>query len=304
MNRFGYCCINLTLQQNEGITTNRTARKKTFEQKGIQYISQIVEQNTRDLSRIIEWNNENGIKVFRLSSEMAPWASEYKWEDLPDFNKILDNLVKAGEVAKSGGQRISFHPGPFNCLTSKNEKIVQNCIRDLRIHSDIMDMMGMPENHWAKINIHLGGSYGDRDEAAQTWCKNYEKLPHGIKSRLTVENDDKPNLYSAKMLYDLVYKKVGVPIVFDSHHYECGPQDSSYEEAFEMSFSTWPEGIRPLCHHSNSKQTHEDPDSLYSAHSNYYHKPFVSCGKSVDVSLECKAKELGLKDYIQKFGVS
>lgn len=304
MIQFGYCCINMTLQEQFGIGTNRTMRKKTFQEKGLAHVSNLSMQNTADLIKLIEWNNENGIKIFRISSEMFPWASEYKWEQLPDFNKILDNMQAAGDAAKRGNQRLTFHPGPFNCLTSSNDQIVKNCVRDLQIHSDIMDMLGQPRDHRAVINIHLGGSYGDKESAAKNWCRNYENLPEGIKSRLTVENDDRQNLYSTKMLYDLVHHQVGVPIVFDSHHYECGPQDSSYEEAFEMSFSSWPAHIRPIFHHSNSKKEYEDPAALVNAHSDYYYKPFISLGKNVDVDLECKSKEKGLFDYIKKFNAA
>ena len=94
-----------------------------------------------------------------------------------------------------------------------------------------MDLMGQPRNHWSKINIHLGASYGDREGSIERWCRNFERLPDSVQSRLTLENDDRGNLYSTKMIYDGVYKRLGVPIVFDSHHFECGPQDSSYEEA-------------------------------------------------------------------------
>lgn len=303
MIQLGYCCINLTLQETLGIGTNRTMRKKTFQEKGLSHVSKLSLQNTEDLIKLIEWNNENGIKVFRMSSEMFPWASEYDWTHLPDFKVIQDNLQKAGTAAARGGQRLSFHPGPFNCLTSGNPNIVKNCVRDLQIHADIMDMMGQPRDHRAKINIHLGGSYGDRETAARIWCENYENLPESIKSRLTVENDDRQNLYSTKMLYDLVHHRVGVPIVFDTHHFECGPQDSTYEEAFEMACATWPTGIRPVFHHSNSKKEYEDPTALVNAHSDYYYKPFISLGRDVDVSLECKSKELGLFDYLKKFGL-
>lgn len=301
MNRFGYCCINVHLQENYGIHTNRTMRKKTFQEKGTSYVSSISLQNVKDLFQIIDWNNKNGIEVFRVSSEIFPWASEYKWEDLPDHKEIIQIMNEAGNLAKSGGQRLSFHPGPFNCLSSENETVVKNCIKDLQIHADMMDMLEQTRDHNSKINIHLGGAYGNPEKAADVWCKNYEKLPDSIKSRLTVENDDRPNLFSAKMLYDLVFKKVGVPIVFDSHHFECGPQDSSYSEAFEMAYSTWPKGIRPMCHHSNSRKEYENPDSAASAHSDFYYKPFNSCGKPVDVALECKKKEVGLADYISKF---
>ena len=301
-NRFGYCCINLTLRKNESIQTNRTMRRKTFDAKGLGYTSSLAFDNTRDLLRILEWNAENGFEVFRVTSTLFPWASEYQWEELPNFEAIKDNLQAAGKIAQSTGQRLSFHPGPFNCLASPNKQIVDNCIRDLSIHGDIMDMMGMPRNHFAKINIHIGASYGDRETALNTWCRNFEKLPENVRTRLTVENDDRPNLYSTKMLYDSVYKRLDVPVVFDSHHHACGPQDTSYEEAFLMAYDSWPDGIRPMCHHSNSKKQHEDSAcKSIAAHSDYYYTPFDSCGKSVDVALECKAKEIAVFDYLSKF---
>lgn len=299
MNRYGYCCINLTLGA-EKITTNRTMREATFRERGLAYVSQVAKENCTDLVKIIRWNEVNGIKVFRISSELFPWASEYEFDQLPNIAEIQQILADAGDYANSVGQRLSFHPGPFNCLGSKSEKVVQKTLKELRFHSEIMDMLHQPQSPQAKINIHVGGAYGNREAAAETWCKNFSLLPESVQKRLTVENDDKVSMFSAKMLHDWVFKRVGTPIVFDSHHFECGPQDSSYSEAFEMAYSTWPENVRPMCHHSNSRQR-EDPSAIKSAHSDYYYKPFDSCGKSVDIALECKAKELGLKKYLADF---
>jgi len=300
-NRFGYCCINLTLQKSEKIMTNRTMRRKTFDLKGLGYTSQLAFDNTRDLIRILEWNAEHGFEVFRMTSTLFPWASEYEMDALPDIEAIRENMRKAGEVARSTGQRLSFHPGPFNCLASPKENVVLNCIKDLSIHGEQMDMLGMPRDHNAKINIHIGAAYGDREAALDTWCRNFERLPESVRSRLTVENDDRKNLYSTKMLYESVYKRLGVPIVFDGFHYLHGPQDSSYEEAFLMAYDTWPMGIRPMCHHSTSRKDYEDETSGKTAHSDYLHYEFDSCGKSVDVALEAKAKELALFDYVARF---
>ena len=220
--------------------------------------------------------------------------SEYRLEDLPHFESIVSNLEFAGQLARDNGQRLSMHPGQFNVLTSEKPHVVENCITDLRIHGEIFDIMGMPRTPGAKINIHIGGAYGDRVSATDRWCKNFERLPDSVKARLTVENDDKPNMYSTKMLYDMVHKRTGVPIVFDSHHFECGPQDTTYEEAFEMAVSTWPKGIRPQCHHSNSRKRYEDPKAKVVEHSDWYYEPFRDLGHSVDVVLECKAKERAL----------
>tara|TARA_B100000214_G_scaffold371049_1_gene346745 strand:+ start:2359 stop:3168 length:810 start_codon:yes stop_codon:yes gene_type:complete len=265
------------------------------------YASQLALLNSLDLIKIIAWNNEQGIKVFRMTSCLFPWMSEYELEDLPDFESIKSNLEYAGKLARDHGQRLSFHPGHFNILTSPKERVVNNSIIDLRRHGQIMDIMGMKRNHWSKINIHLGASYGDRSSAIDRWCKNFELLPDSVTSRLTVENDDRGNLYSTKMLYDSVYKRLGVPIVFDSHHFECGPQDTSYSEALDMAVESWPSEITPQCHHSNSRKKYENCDVAKSAHSDWYYEPFKSMGHTLDVVLEAKMKEKALFKYMRDF---
>ena len=302
MNRFGYACINMTLRE-QGVFNSRTMRKKTFEEKGIPYVSKIVLQNVKDLLPIFNWNWKHNIEVFRISSEIAPWASEYDIESLPDIVEISHYLAMAGEYARSIGLRVSFHPGQFNCLASEKEHVVLNCLKDMEIHGKIFDLMGMPQTPQSKINIHLGSTCGGQlDVAADNFCRNFERLSHSVRSRLTVENDDKAAMFSSKFLYENIYKRIGVPIVFDSHHFELGPQDAPYDESFLMAYESWPEGVRPVCHHSNGKKEYEDPTTRSAAaHSDYYYKPFDSCGKSVDIVLESKMKEISLLKYRKDF---
>ena len=300
--RFGYACLNMTLQsQKPKITCNRGMIKRTFKAKGLPYASSLALQNTADLIKIIRWNYHNDINVFRITSCLFPWGSEYQLEQLPDFPQIAVNLAIAGRLARQYNQRLSFHPGPFNILSSPKEQVVKNSYIDLEMHGKIFDLMGMPRNHWSKINIHVGASYGDRVSALARFCKNFEGLSESVRSRLTVENDDKGNLYSTKMLYEGVYKRTGIPIVFDSHHFECGPQDVDYEESLLMAIDSWPPGITPVCHHSNSKQLYENDKVMINAHSDWYYEPFNDCGFSLDVVLECKRKELALLKYRRDF---
>ena len=228
--RFGYACINSTLQkQKPRVTCNRGMIKRTFQQKGIPYASELALANSMDLIKHVAWNNAHGVKVFRITSCMFPWHSEYNLEDLPDYEAIKSNLEVAGKMAQDAGQRLSTHPGQYNVLTSEREEVVLNAIDELDKHGQLFDIMGLPRSPAAKINIHIGGAYGDRESAMNRWCKNYERLSGSAKSRLTVENDDRASLYSTKMLYDNIVSRTGTPIVFDSHHFACGPQDSTYE---------------------------------------------------------------------------
>ena len=299
MIRLGYACINMELQETRGIQCSRSMIRRTFDQKGISYASQLALQNCRDLIEVVKWNNAHGIKVFRVTSCLFPWASEYNIDDLPDIEGIAAALAEVGVTAAEGGQRLSLHPGPFNILASDTERVVQNCITDLKIHQKMMDMMLQPEDRRAKINIHVGAAKGDRDKALDTWCRNFERLPEGVQKRLTVENDDKANLYSIKHLYDGVFKRTGVAIVADQHHHECGPQDLPWSEALPLAASTWGD-VRPTCHLSNSRQL-EDPKEARNAHSDWYYTPFIDCGLEVDVVLEAKMKERALMKYQQDF---
>lgn len=301
MINYGYACLNTELR-DKGIFNSRTMRRKTFDEKGLSYVSNLCMHNVKDLITILNWNYKNNIKVFRISSEMFPWASEYEFEDLPDYEKICELLEIAGRYADVTGQRLSFHPGQFNCLASDKEHVIDNSIKDLEIHAKIFDLMNRPMNHYAKINIHLGSTCnGDLKLAAYNFCKNFERLSDSAQSRLTVENDDKANMFSAKFLYENITKEINVPIVFDAHHFELGPQDSSYEEAYLMAYDSW-KGIRPTFHYSNSKKEYEDPNCrVYTAHSDYYYKPFVVVKDDVDVVLEAKMKEKALQKYLIDF---
>jgi UV DNA damage endonuclease len=299
--RFGYACINMTLAA-EGVTTNRGCVKRTWLEKGLPHVSRLALQNCQDLLRTVEWNRDRGVEVFRMTSCLFPWHTEYELEQLPDWGEIRTLLERVGKTALGAGQRLSFHPGQHNVLSSPRESVVENSIRDLRAHGEIMDHMGLPRTPGAKINLHVGGAYGEPAVALERLCEVVEKkLPDSVRLRLTFENDDKPGMFSTRMLYEGVYERVGVPIVFDSHHFECGPQDSTYEEALNMAVKSWPERVRPQCHHTNSRRDWEDSKAGRVAHSDWYYTPFFDLGHSVDVVLECKMKELALEKYRQDF---
>ena len=307
----GYACINMQLSypQKYGgkekgvkpITTGRSMIKRTFLTKGVDYASELTLANAMDLDKIMDWNILNGYNFFRITSGLAPWKSEYEWNDLKDIERIRMYLHSAGVKAKTHNLRITSHPGPFNVLTSPHPHVVDNCVSDLTDHGEVFDMMGLSRTPHNKINIHIGGAYGDKESAMERFCVNFERLPDSVKSRLTVENDDKPNLYSTEMLYEGVHKRVGIPIVFDSHHFEIGPQDQDYHDAYHLARSTWPTGIRQQCHHSNSRKRYEDPKANKMAHSTWFYTPFETFGNHTDVVLECKAKELAVMKYRKDF---
>jgi len=300
----GYACINMELNARKGddrITTNRSMIKKTFNDKGVDYASELILQNVIDLNQIIDWNEQNNIKFFRLSSEMFPWASEYyqDWDSVPHIDLIKIWLENAGLKAEEYGQRITSHPGPFNVLVSPNENVVQNTITDLTIHADIFDFMGLSRTPYNKLNIHCNGVYGDKESAMDRFCKNFERLPESVQTRLTVENDDKASMYSVKDLYEGIHKRIGIPIVFDYHHYKFNTGGQTEQEALEMALSTWGD-ITPVVHYSESKAEHQLDETIRpQAHSDLIKELPNTYGNDVDIMVEAKHKELAIEGFIK-----
>ena len=177
----GYACINTALSANK-VMTNRTMRRKTFDTKGLDYVSELALQNVKDLETIIEWNNMSSIKLFRLSSQIFPWMEEYKWSDLKDWDEINSLMLKIGNLATNSGQRLTMHPGPFHCLASPNPKVVERTIKGLDKHAEQFDMMGFEPSHYNKVNIHIGGAYGDKEAALKRFCENFELLGKSTKT--------------------------------------------------------------------------------------------------------------------------
>ena len=304
----GYACINMQLSypqkyggQPKGvkpITTSRSMIKRTFLSKGVDYASELALANAMDLDKIIDWNILNGYNFFRITSGLAPWKSEYEWEDLKDIFRIKTHLRSAGIKAKTHNLRITSHPGPFNVLTSPHPHVVDNCVKDLTMHGDVFDMLELTRTPYNKINIHIGGAYGDKESAMERFCKSFERLPDSVKSRLTVENDDKATMYSVKDLYEGVYKRIGIPIVFDYHHHKFCTGDLSEQQALEMAISTWPDGITPATHYSESRRDEQKDDTIrVQAHSDYVYDKIETYGNEIDVMVEAKAKELAVQKY-------
>jgi len=308
----GYACINMQLSYPqkyggkekgiEPITTGRSMIKRTFQTKGLDYVSELTLKNVKDLNGIISWNVLNGYDFYRMSSGLAPWKTEYDWEDLKDIDSIRKWFHSAGTMAKTHGVRLTSHPGPYNVLVSPKEEVVENCIKDLTIHGDEFDMMGLSRTPYNKINIHLGGAYGDKEASMKRFVKNFPRLPESVRSRLTLENDDKASMYSVKDLYEGIYKKIGVPIVFDYHHHKFCTGGMSEQEALEMALSTWGD-IKPVTHYSESRRDEQKDETIrVQAHSDYVYDKIEMYGNDFDIMVEAKAKELAVDRYLKIHG--
>ena len=270
MSQLGYACINMHLSdlpKSQRITTNRSMIKRTFKARGLPYASELALANCRDLLKILQWNEQHDIRFFRLSSDLFPWSSEYQLSDLPDYDAICDALMDAGDFVYDHCHRITTHPGPFTTA-------------------------------YAKINIHVGGTYGgDFAGTAKRWCSNFHKLSETTQARITVENDDRASMWSTQHLYDYIHKDILIPIVHDIHHHRFCPGGLTDQEAMTLAASTW-RAVTPVIHYSESRSAEQnDPKIRGNAHSDYIYDYIDTHGLDVDVMIEAKAKELALLRY-------
>jgi UV DNA damage endonuclease len=239
----------------QGIRTGRTMIDRKFQQGGMQLASDISLANARDLLPILQWNERNGIRLFRIGSEIFPRWNHYEIADLPDIEEITHHLRAAGDYAREHGHRLTTHPGPFHILGAEKQDIVDNSIVGLERHSEMFDLMGYAPSFENLINIHVGATYGDKQATIDRWLSNYTKLSDNLRARLVLENDDKASMYSVRDLYEMVHSVTGIPITFDYWHHTFNTGDLTEEQAFFMARETWEKhGVTQCTHYSESRR--------------------------------------------------
>ena len=166
--KIGYACINMTLGE-KNITTNRGMIRKTFDTKGLNYVSELSLHNVRDLIEVIKWNQEHGINFYRMSSDMFPHINDPEVENYT-IDEFIPKLCEIGDYCKKYNVRITMHPGQFNQIGTPTKSVLKSTIADLQHHVDILDAMDIDLN--GIICIHGGGTYGDKETTIGLYIKN------------------------------------------------------------------------------------------------------------------------------------
>ena len=302
--QLGLCCLNMELRdQKPSIFSSRKVIIRTIKEKGIDILKDKIIQNLKDTIQLIEWNEKNGIKVLRLSSELFPHKSNPKVEDYT-FDFAIDLLKEIGLTAKKYNHRLTFHPGQYNVVgTPDNAKFLQTC-KDLKYHADVLDLMNMDFD--SVMVVHGGGVYGDKETTINRWCENFKKLPHNVKYRLVLENCER--CFSIEDCLK-VSKKINIPVVFDTHHFECykilHPDEIFEKPEFYIKdiLHTWEKrNIKPKFHVSEQGTGrcghHSDyieilPEYLLEIPNKY--------GTDIDIMIEAKMKEKAIFKLYEKY---
>jgi UV DNA damage endonuclease len=286
--KIGYPCINRTL----ACQGNRTFRLKSY---SVSRLIETVQNNLDCLLDILAYNAHHAILFFRVSSDLIPFASHpictFDWQTC--FKKQFQQI---GKFITRHHLRISMHPDQFTLINSKDENIFERSVRELRYHAHVLDAMGLDTS--AKIQIHVGGTYGDKQASIERFLARYDSLDNSIKRRLVIENDDVRYTLAECLL---ISSKTGIPVLFDVFHHAINCSGESVSEALRMASATWKkkDGI-PMVDYSSQKKgvrrgTHAETIDVRDF------KKFLAETRwfDMDIMLEIKDKEKSALKAIQ-----
>ena len=279
----GYACKLIGVEDTE--MKSCTMKNATEER-----LLTLIEGNLKALDRIIDYNIQNRIKMFRISSDLIPFGSSpvnsIKWWEL-----YAEQFEAIGQKIKDSGMRVSLHPGQYTVINSPSEDVVLRAVDDLVYHARILDAMTLSTEH--KLILHIGGAYGDKPSAMERFCDSYEKLPEAVKKRLIIENDDKIYTIDEVLAISL---KMGIPVVYDNLHHEINHGEPAYDDAYwiAQTKTTW----KPIDGKQKVHYSQQAVGKKTGSHSDFIHiVPFMAyyhavSGDDIDIMLEVKDKNL------------
>jgi UV DNA damage endonuclease len=278
--KIGYPCINLSLD----CRSSRTFRLASYSDRRME---ETVASNLACLLQILRYNLKHNMMFFRITSDLIPFASHevctFQWQDV-----FAETFQEIGNFIKVNKFRISMHPDQFVLLNAKEDRIFQSSLRELSYHADVLDLLGLDRT--AKIQVHVGGVYGDKGRSIERFITRYKTLQKNITKRLVIENDEK--LYSLADCME-IHKHTGIPILFDSFHFLCNNSGEPMRDAVQVASETWAErdGI-PMMDYS-SQQKGKRPGAHTESIDMWDFRKFLKDlgGFDFDLMLEIKDKE-------------
>jgi UV DNA damage endonuclease len=286
--RFGLCCYFKSIPITYKTTTATSLLKK---ENRIEILNSLILHNLASLQSTLELLPERKIFSFRINSELLPFYTHpevgYAIDDLPGKDEIYERFAHCKKCAEQNNIRLTFHPDQFVVLSSPKEQTVQSSIFELEYHGLMAELVGADI-----INIHLGGTYGDKKSAIQRFESNFQRLSKRVQERLSLENDDRS--YTPSDLFTTC-QKLKIPLVYDIHHHRCLNDTLSYEEATQIALKTWYR--EPLFHISSPLHGWESKDNR--PHHDYidihdFPLFWLDLGP-LTVEVEAKAKELAIE---------
>ncbi len=298
MIRLGLCCVFKEEPIKFRITTARELKKFSRAEQ-IAKLSELCRHNAETLLNALKYCSDNGIGDFRIGSDIIPLRTHpevgYNLDDLLKYDALSSLFSECRSFAKENNIRTTLHPDQFILLSSPHHNVTENSITELIHQAEIAELTNADV-----INIHAGGTYGDKKEAIKRLKSEINSLPDSVRSRLTLENDDRQ--YSPADLLPIC-EEMKIPLVYDVHHHRCHTDNLSVEQATELALKTW--NREPLFHLSSPKEGWESKNPRL--HHDYIDvHDFPECWTELDITIEieAKAKELAIKKLKDELDIS
>lgn len=284
LRHIGYACINRSLE----LTTGRTLRLSNLSDERV---AEVIAQNLANLRAILEWNVDQGLFMFRVSSSVIPFASHPEFE-LDWRSEFADELAAIRGFVAEHGLRVSMHPGQYTVLNSNRPDVVERAIAEIDFHARFLDEV-TPSG--GDIILHVGGAYGDKPRAMARFADNFARLSQPARRQLIVENDD--TVYTVDEVLELC-QEIDRPLVFDIFHHQCNPPVEDWREdlveRLEAVVATWNERP-PKCHISTGREgtrtSHADYISAEDFETFVDLMAQVDGGRPYDLMVEAKEKD-------------
>ena len=235
----------------------------------------------------MRYNLGHRILLFRITSDLIPFASHpvcnFNWQD-----HFRISLERVAALLKKHGMRVTMHPDQFVLLNSPKKDVHERSVKELLYHTDLLDIMGLDAT--AKIQIHVGGVYGNKPESIMRFLRRYQELQAPIQRRLVIENDDRRYTLSDCLF---IHAETGIPVVFDAFHHQMHSSGESVREACEQAAKTWKDTDgTPIVDYSS--QAPEAPVGKHTETIDQDHfREFLQATRptDIDIMLEVKDKE-------------
>ncbi|MHA2227117.1 MAG: UV DNA damage repair endonuclease UvsE [Candidatus Hodarchaeales archaeon] len=264
---------------------DRSFRLASYSKKRVLHT---IESNLQCIQKTIDFNAQNNLYCYRIA-DFIPFISHpisISWQEIEDM--FSDLFVNIGKTIRKHKMRISMHPGQYTIINSPKHEVVEKSLKELEASTWILDKLQL--NKTAKVQIHIGGFYGNKAKALERFIRNFNHLAESIKKRLVIENDDR--LFDFKDCLDLS-TALTIPVVFDVFHHSIKNNNESIMESLNILKDLWKtEDGNPMADWSS-----QEPEARIGRHASTIDlnlfKKFIyeTEGMDFDLVLEIRDKE-------------
>lgn len=280
--RLGYACISNAVKET---CSSPYTYGEYLEKDNLDKLGRVIISNLDGLEKILIYNIKNNVHFFRMSSKIIPLAT--KDDVVFDYINVYKNIYdRISKLIIESNMRIDFHPDQFCILNSTKKEVIENSVKILEYHYNLLDVLGVKDK---VLVVHVGSSVLGKDNSIKRFVNTFRKLPKHLQRSIVVENDDK--IFTISDVCK-ISDTLNIPVVLDYHHYVCNKSDIDIRKIFY----SWGERV-PKIHFSSPRNTRD-----FRSHSEYIDSDnfieFIENIKEYDIDIDIMIEAKGKDDAL------